>query len=51
MGSFVSQVLGLSTHVGTGSQMGKEKSEAMRTENRGFSTSGAEVESGSSKFL
>lgn len=51
MGGFLSQVLGLSTHGGIDSQMGKETSEAMRTENRDFSMSGAEVESGSSKFL
>lgn len=51
MEGFLSQFLGLSIHGGTDSQMGKEKSEAMRTENRGFSVSGAEVERGSAKFL
>lgn len=51
MEGFLSQFLRLSTPGGMDSQMGKEKSEAMRTENRGFSVSGAEVESGSAKFL
>lgn len=51
LGGFLPRFLGLSTYGGVDSQMGKERSEAMRTGNKGFSMRGAEVESGSAKFL
>lgn len=46
---FLPRFLGLSSHCGMDSHMGKERSEAMKTGNKGFPVIGAEVESGSTK--